>query len=179
LCLYSGQDNQDKHISKKQEAMRITTATFSAAAMLFAISSSLPQLAPQGEKPELDHGDTTHPRRLFSRGSKERRYQQVTCSGNTLYGDALSSDIATATAHASNWCSSWPDWNQPSYYPVNDIQVYICNYGGIGCADPQGQVADAIAKIQAQCGANIGGWFSAEAGDTWTFGFDPAAQNEG
>lgn len=77
--------------------MRITIATFSAAAMLFAISSSLPQPAPKGEKSELDHGDTTHPRRLISRGSKERRYQQVYCSGRTMYdGGTLASDIANA-----------------------------------------------------------------------------------
>jgi hypothetical protein len=85
--------------------MRITIATFSAAAMLFAISSSLPHLARQGENSELDHGDTTHPRRLISRGSKERRDQnKIYCSGKTMYdGGTMASDIANASAQMDSY----------------------------------------------------------------------------
>jgi hypothetical protein len=162
--------------------MRITIATFSAAAMLFALSSSLPQsIQPpsEGEKPELDHGDTTHPRRLISRGSKERRDNQVYCSGKTMYdGGTLASDIANATAQFNNYCSDWQDFT-PAYVYVNNIQVYVCTQDELGgiCTYP-GYVAGIIAQVQAACGPNKGGWINNANPYQWNIGLDPAGQSE-
>jgi hypothetical protein len=141
---------------------------------------SLPQLARQGEKSELDDGDTTHPRRLISRRSKERRDNQVYCSGKTMYdGGTLANDIANPTAQFDNYCSGLPPGNVPTYVYVNNIQVYVCTQDELGrvCISP-GYVAGIIAQVQAACGPNIGGWFTPAAGDDSTYGLDPAGQEE-
>ncbi len=154
--------------------MRITTATFSAAAMLFAISSSLPQLAPQGEKSELDHGNTNYSRRLFSRGSKESRNQgSTTCSGRTMYDDTIANDIKTAAAMANTYCDDLSDSQVYNPFTVNNIQFYICNYDGGGCSQTD-EIEIAIKNIGDSCGPHSGGWYNGD----YNYGLDPAGQAE-
>jgi len=93
-----------------------------------------------------------------------------------MYGDTIASDIANATAQVDGSCVPGGDDSppyDPSYYIVNNIEVYWCNNNYGGCVE-KGLVPGYIAQVQAQCGANMGGWFNPGDGADWTFGLDPA-----